>query len=377
LAFSTNNDNDAFALRDIRKFRYFCRKIITMELENRIRAFARLGELLRQAFDEGKETAATASLLKTAEEAIHYNGWFTKDFVFHALAALGESLRREKLQKWVAAYPSLKKPIEKPKTIGVVMAGNVPAVGFHDFLSVLISGHRIQARLSSDDNKLLPAIARVLTTIEPGFEPFIAFTEKTLHDFDAIIATGSNNTSRYFDYYFGKYPHIIRKNRNGVAVLTGKEPEAQLQALAHDVFLYYGLGCRNVAKLFVPENYDFNPLLKTFEGWKKVNENHKYFNNYEYNKAIFLVNHRAHFDTGNLLLVEDEKFVSPVGVLYYEFYSDPVILRNRLTVNSGQIQCIVTESDDFQQTVALGKSQSPELWEYADGVDTLQFLLSL
>ncbi len=270
-----------------------------MEPEKRIAAFVRLGGALRCTFGEERasftsaETTKIELLRKEADETAFYNAWFTKDFVYRALLALGESLRENKLRKWLSAYDFATKPIHQPGTVGVVMAGNIPAVGFHDFLSVLMSGHRILARLSSDDNKLLPAVAEVLLAIEPGFSKYISFTEGQMKDFDAIVATGSNNTSRYFEYYFGKYSNIIRKNRNGVAVLTGNEPEEQLEALAADIFLYYGLGCRNVAKLLVPQDYDFQPLLKILESWQQVNENHKYFNNYEYNKAIFLVNGRG------------------------------------------------------------------------------------
>lgn len=354
-----------------------------MEPEKRIRAFIRLGSALREVFGGGKasftpaERAKMELMRKEADEAAFYNAWFTKDFVYRALLALGESMREERLRKWLSAYDFAPEAIFQPKTVGVVMAGNVPAVGFHDFLSVLMSGHRILARLSSDDKKLLPAVAEVLIAIAPEFSNYITFTEGQLKAFDAIIATGSNNTSRYFEYYFGKYPNIIRKNRNGIAALTGNETEEQLKALAEDVFLYFGLGCRNVAKLFVPENYAFEPLLKVFDEWKQVNENHKYFNNYEYNKAIFLVNGRTHFDTGNLLIVEDDKFASPVSVLHYDYYSSPVALRNYLMVNNALIQCVVSEADFIKNTVSMGKSQSPELWNYADGVDTMAFLLRL
>ncbi len=354
-----------------------------MDSEKRIAAFVKLGNALRTVFGEEKavfsssETAKMELLRKAADETARYNAWFTKDFVQGALLALGESLHEEKLRKWISAYNIDFVKDARVKTVGVVMAGNVPAVGFHDFLSVLMSGHRILARLSSDDNKLLPAIADVLQAIEPDFENCIRFTEGQLKDFDAIIATGSNNTARYFEYYFGKYPHIIRKNRNGVAVLTGKETREEMKALAADVFLYYGMGCRNVAKLFVPKDYDFIPLMEIFESWAQVNENHKYFNNYEYNKAIFLVNGRPHLDSGNLLVVEDEKFASPVSVLHYEYFSAPETLRNLLMVNNDKIQCVVSEADFLTGLVPMGKSQSPELWDYADGVDTMAFLLGL
>ena len=355
-----------------------------METEKRIAAFVQLGNTLRYAFGEEKAsytpdvTAKIEILRREAREAFYYNAWFTKDFVYRALLALGESLREEKLRKWLSPYNLSQQTSFQSKTVGVVMAGNLPAVGFHDFLSVLVSGHHILARLSSDDNKLLPAMAELLMAIEPGFNDFICFTEGLMKGFDAVIATGSNNTSRYFEYYFGKYPHIIRKNRNGVAVLTGSETEEALKVLSTDIFLYYGLGCRNVAKLFVPLGYDFQPFLKILESWQQVNENHKYFNNYEYNKAIFLVNGRQHFDTGNLLVVEDIQFASSVSVLHYEYYSNPVALRNLLLINQEKIQCVVSESDFLTgDIVPMGKSQSPELWDYADGVDTMAFLPGL
>lgn len=353
-----------------------------MDLEKRIQAFANLGKALRYAF--GNEAGVRfpedmndkIEVLKAeAASAKNYNRWFEEGMVYHALLALGESLREDKLRKWVSGYRL--EGVLEPKTVGVVMAGNVPAVGFHDFLSVLISGHKILARLSSDDSKLLPAMANLLLSIEPDFESYITFTNDHLKKFDAVIATGSNNTSRYFEFYFGKYPNIIRKNRNGIAVLTGKESQPELEALLDDVFLYYGLGCRNVAKIFVPQGYDFEPLLNVLGKRTDISEHHKYFNNYEYNKAIYLVNMRPHLDTGNLLLVEDEQISSPVGVLYYEYYISEVALRNSLMVRNEQIQCILSQADLLPNTIQLGGSQQPELWDYADGIDTLKFLLSL
>ncbi len=352
-----------------------------MDLEKRLQAFIRLGMALRSAF--GNESAAFPAAaydkieaLKTkAASAQHQNGWFVEEMVCHGLQALGESLREEKLRKWVLAYTIEAVPV--PRTVGVVMAGNVPAVGFHDFLSVLISGHKILARLSSDDSELLPAMADLLLCFEPEFKNYITFTDSTLRDFDAVIATGSNNTSRYFEYYFGKYPNIIRKNRNGVAVLTGNESTATLKALADDIFLYFGLGCRNVAKLFLPQGYDFNPLLEVLAQRTAIAQHHKYFNNYEYNKAIYLVNKRPHLDTGNLLLVEDEQNSSPVGVLFYEYFASEGGLRNILMVRKDQIQCVMSEAGFLSGAIRPGRSQQPELWDYADGVDTLEFLLNL
>jgi hypothetical protein len=319
--------------------------------------------------------AKIEALVAEAASARNYNGWFDEGMVRNALLALGESLREEKLRKWVSQYPL--DTLSTEKTVGVVMAGNVPAVGFHDFLSVLMSGHKILARLSSDDSKLLPAMANLLQSFEPDFEPYISFTDGRLQNFDAIIATGSNNTSRYFEYYFGKYPNIIRKNRNGIAVLTGNEDHTELESLANDIFLYFGLGCRNVSKIFVPKEYDFEPLLNVLAKRTEIAQHNKFFNNYEYNKAIYLVNGRQHFDTGNLLLVEDEQISSPVGVLYYEYYSSEDALRNTLMVRSEQIQCIMSQATFLPKVIQLGGSQQPDLWDYADGVDTMEFLINL
>lgn len=350
-----------------------------MELNKRVAAFDKLGQALRTTFGNGNTIFSSDEqqlLEKLKTEVAHarlYNAWFTEDFVKYALLSLGESLKRENLDRWLAKYDF---PNTREKTVGVVMAGNVPVVGFHDFLSVLVSGHHLQAKLSSDDNRLLPALANLVVAFEPAFADVINFTEERLHDFDAIIATGSNNTSRYFEYYFGKYPHIIRKNRNGIAVLTGDETSKQLDSLADDVFLYYGLGCRNVSKIFVPKDYDFTPLLDVFASRKKVAENHKYFNNYEYNKAIYLVNSRPHFDSGNLLLVKDEGFASPVSVLNYEYYSNLQDVRNLIAVHQDKIQCVLTKAE-IKGAFPLGMSQNPALWDYADGVDTLAFLQAL
>ena len=354
-------------------------------LNDRIVAFTTLGELLKSLNNQdfinriANESLKQKmlKLLRLIDTAQQYNGWFSPEFVKNALVSLGESLEKEKLERWIERYKEGFEHFKSSITVAVVMAGNVPAVGFHDFLSVLISGHRILAKLSSDDDKLMPAIADILVEIEPGFKDKIEFTGDQLKNFDAVIATGSNNTSRYFDYYFGKYPNIIRKNRNGVAVLTGSESKEELEALADDLFLYYGLGCRNVARLFVPSNYDFNPMLDVFANRKEIAENNKYFNNYEYNKAIYLINSVHHFDTGNLLITENSSYASPVSVLYYSFYQDENSLKNELMLNSNLIQCTVSKAGFLSNTIPFGKSQSPELWDYADGVDTLEFLLDI
>lgn len=351
-----------------------------MKLDKKLAAFSKLGERIRKVSSKISESPLSKDDEKLQQlifDSKNYNGWFIPENVAYMLQEIGNSLKPENLEKWMQPY---RQKIEKhlpPKKVAVVMAGNIPAVGFNDFLSVLISGHSILAKLSSDDNKILPAIAEMLIEIEPEFEQRIEFTENQLKNFDAVIATGSNNSARYFEYYFGKYPHIIRKNRSGIAVLDGSETNEDLEKLADDIFLYFGLGCRNVSKIFVPKNYDFLRLLPIFEARKKVVENNKYFNNYEYNKAIYLVNGVAHFDTGNLLLVENQQISSPVSVLFYSFYENKNALIQLLELEKENIQCVVASKSIVNNSIFFGESQRPNLWDYADQVDVIEFLLSI
>ncbi|MFK5856764.1 MAG: acyl-CoA reductase [Bacteroidota bacterium] len=352
-----------------------------ISLNTRIQAFDTLGKLLQQIGENNVQEDNSNGKLMLLEQAVvdapHYNGWFIEENARYMLAALGKSLTKVKLEKWIEPYKHGLEKGKKASTVGVVMAGNVPVVGFHDFLSVLISGNKILAKLSSDDEKLLPLIADLLIDIEPEFKEMVEYTSNRLTDFDAIIATGSNNTSRYFEYYFGKYPNIIRKNRNSIALITGDETDDDLQNLSKDIFRYFGLGCRNVSHILIPKGHDLNNMLRIFSLNEEVTINHKYFNNYEYNKAIYLVNSKKHFDTGNLLLTEDSSFSSPVSVIHYEYYNDINSANRLLEVNSSKIQCVVTKSNLVKDAVPLGFSQSPELWDYADGIDTMKFLIDL
>jgi len=354
-----------------------------VELKKRIIAFSRLGEYLRLLGNDVSENttdndnAEFAKLVKVVEDSYLHNGWFLEKNVRHMLLSLGKSMDKKSLEEWASKYQGLTDNDKKVKTVAVVMAGNIPAVGFHDWLSVLMSGNRILAKLSSDDNKLIPTISDLLISIEPEFENLISFTDGKLSGFDAVIATGSGNTGRYFDYYFGKYQNIIRRNRNGVAVLSGNETSEDFEKLADDVFMYFGLGCRNVSKLFVPKNYDFTPMLDVFSKREEISNHHKYFNNYEYNKAIYLVNSRPHLDAGNILLVEDNAFASPVSVLYYEGYSDLSNLNTRLKMEQASIQCVISRDPKVNTKLVFGQSQQPQLWDYADGVDTVEFLIGL
>ena len=306
----------------------------------------------------------------------HYNAWFTPENTALAVTSIGEMLNKENLQKWVNQYPNIGS--NGGKKVGLILAGNIPLVGFHDVLCVLASGNHALIKSSSQDARLLKQILKRLVAIEPSFEKQFTFVEK-LENFDAVIATGSNNTARYFEYYFGKVPNIIRKNRNSVAVLQGDESSEQLHMLGHDIFDYFGLGCRNVSKLFVPKGYDFTKFFEAIEPHHYIIHHHKYNNNYDYNKSIYLVNRDAHLDNGFLILKEDKSLTSPLAVLFFEYYEDIASMQATLTQENQNIQCIVSDITlgVSNQVVTFGQSQHPALWDYADGVDTMDFLTKL
>ncbi|NND61757.1 MAG: acyl-CoA reductase [Flavobacteriaceae bacterium] len=336
-----------------------------MQLQQRINAFDKLGDYLNllASSNQPDETA----LLENAKA---HNGWFNLDNLRFALNTWGTALTKSNLDAWVSGYNISE---ENTKTIAIIMAGNVPLVGFHDFLSVLISGHKALVKLSSNDKILLPYLTKKLIEIEPGFEDRIQFTDEKLENFDAVIATGSNNSARYFEYYFGKYPHIIRKNRNSVAVLSGNESPEDLELLAHDIFRYFGLGCRNVSKLYLPKNYNFDPFFNAMFSWKKVINDSKYMNNYDYNKAVYLMSNINLLDNEFLLLKEDNGFSSPISVVFYEYYDTLESVAKDLETNAENIQCLVSNVG-FEDELSFGETQSPSLTDYADGVDTLKFL---
>lgn len=302
------------------------------------------------------------------------NGWFTKENVKFALNEWSVVLNEEKLRSWLKTYRTNKGVTFK--TIAIIMAGNIPLVGFHDFISVLLSGNKVLAKLSSNDKVLLPFMAEFLIREYPELKDYIEFTQGKLENFDGVIATGSNNTSRYFEYYFGKYPSIIRKNRSSVAILTGNESKDQLKNLGEDIFRYFGLGCRSVSKLFVPKDYDFKLFFEAVYDWKGIINNHKYCNNYDYNKAVFLMSDFTILDNGFLLVKEDNGFASPIGTLYFEYYSDKQSLKDQLKDRESELQCVV--SNGFKENeVTFGTTQQPKLSDYADGIDTLDFLFNI
>lgn len=303
--------------------------------------------------------------------AKHYNGWFTEGNMLFALTTWSGQLRHGHLKKWLSNYDLSK---NKYKKVAIIMAGNIPLVGFHDFLATLITGNAVLVKLSSKDAHLLPFIARYLKQAEPGLEDKIAFSDGKLEKFDVVIATGSDNTSRYFEHYFGQYPNIIRRNRNSVAVLTGNETKSQLAALGEDIFRYYGLGCRNVSKLFVPKGYDFDLFFKSIYKYHDIMDSSKYANNYDYNKAVYLMSEFKLLENGFLILKEDESYASPIASLFYEQYNSIEGIRQRLANDSEKIQCVVSKNIVENET-PFGMTQMPGLSDYADGIDTVEFLL--
>src|ERR1700744_712192 len=309
------------------------------------------------------------------DDEYHYNAWFTPISVEKAVTSIGKMLNKNDLLNWLNRY---KLNFSSNKKVGLVLAGNSPMVGFHDVLCVLITGNHALIKASSQDSRLIKQVLNRLAAIEPTFANQYTFIER-LADFDAVIATGSNNTSRYFEYYFNKVPHIIRKNRNSIAVLTGNETNEQLYNLGRDIFDYYGLGCRNVSKLLVPKDYDFIPFFEAIEPYNPIINHHKYNNNYDYNKSIYLVNRDKHLDNGFLLVKEDDRMVSPLAVVFYEYYKDLGAVETLLNKQNENIQCIVSAVPlkISNQVVDFGKSQQPALWDYADGIDTLDFLTKL
>ena len=361
-----------------------------MTLEDRIETFDQLGRIIKEYLeslryqgrpiskDDPISSAALSNIIETSiEEAGILNRWFTRQNILTALSGISQILYRKNIISWLKPWNPESLSPKIPLKIGVIMAGNLPLVGFHDFLSVLITGHKFIGKLSSRDDRLLPMVSNIISVINKDLFENIEFTEEKLYGIDAIIATGSNNTYRYFDYYFGKYPHIFRNNRNGVAILKGNETPDELASLGDDIFTYFGLGCRNVSKVFVPDKYEFNKLFEALEKFSYVTEHNKYMNNFQYYRTVYLLNKIPHYDNGFLILKQDKTYHSPVGVLFYDFYSSLEKLAEKLVSDSSLLQCIAANEIPGLKTVPFGKTQFPELWDYSDNINTIDFLINL
>ena len=352
-----------------------------MDLETKKNVFVTLGRFLNQFAENNSNkdlsVPHTELFYEEFEQLIQlsqsHNGWYTSEQVYFSIQSWAKALTQENLDQWTSSYDFT---TTESKTIALILAGNIPLVGFHDFISVLISGHNVLVKTSSDDQHLLPFLAKYLITVEPQLANKITFVEGKLEGFDAVIATGSNNTARYFEYYFKDKPSIIRKNRNSVAVLNGQETKEQLIALGEDIFRYFGLGCRNVSKLFVPKGYSFDTFFEAIFEYQEVIHYEKYANNYDYNKAVFLMSNYKLLDNGFLTLKEDSSHASPISSVFYEYYDSLSEIEKRLESEAETIQCIVS-NNLVQNSIPFGQTQRPQLWDYADHVDTISFSLTI
>ncbi len=352
-----------------------------LDLDARISAFEILGKFIAQKEKPAKDENL-AKLNKfffeefktVKQQTPTFNPWFTPDNIEHALEQWSLALQPQSIKQWVNRYPKDHFENNGSKTITIIMAGNIPLVGFHDFLTTLLSGHKVLAKPSTDDDRLLPFIAQLLIAINKEFVNRIELAVGKVQNFDAVIATGSNNSARYFEHYFSKYPNVIRKNRSSVAVLNGNETEEQLTALGSDIFQYFGLGCRNVSKLYLPKGFDTDLIFKALYPFNQIINHNKYANNFDYNRALFLLEQIDFLENGFMILRENESLHPPAAVLHFEYYENIESITETLHNQKDELQCVVSSISEIEGALAFGESQKPQLWDYADNVDTVKFL---
>ena len=345
-----------------------------MKLEDTINSFIDLGHILSRYVNDDIDVSCRENFLSIIKNAQLKNPWFTRSNVLRSIESISTQLESKNLNDWIDSYKIVN---VNPRNILVIMAGNIPLVGFYDFLSVMISGHNITVKLSSQDSILFPFIFDLLCSCDNRFSDRLNYIENVRsRKFDAVIATGSDSSAMHFEYYFRDLPKVVRKNRKSIAVINGLETNNDLEKLSDDIFLYFGLGCRNVSKLFLPSGYDLDCLFSSFFEFSSTFLDHqKYMNNYDYNKAVFLMGQHKFLDNGFLIMKEDMSFHSPVSVLYYEFYDNLSYVNNFLTVNEPRLQCVVSNDLSVKKSVRFGESQSPSLFDYPDNIDLLEFLM--
>ena len=346
------------------------------DLKERIQAFSDLGILFRENSSSQKIKTFQkwdSELNKLLNDSYQYNSWFTENNLKLSLKNWSAELNKKNIENWLENY---KIELKSSKTVAIIMAGNVPIVGFHDLMCSLILGFKCTVKLSSDDKILIPLIVKFIQSRFDGFKEKVFFENNILKNFDAVIATGSNNSHKYFEYYFGKYPNLLRKTRHSVAVLNGNESDSELAMLSNDVFDYFGLGCRSVSKIFIPKGYDLDLLFNAFYMKRFVIDHNKYANNYDYNKAVYLMSEEKFYDNGFVILKEEKKLGSPIACVYFEYYDDLVQVQNIIKINNQNIQCVVSNEKIFNG-ISFGTTQCPKLSDYADNVDTLKFLLKI
>lgn len=349
--------------------------MIQLSLEQRISAFSELGLVLNELLADSLHHPISKEYQTRFEQVVntsfHHNGWFDNLSVHESIKGIASWLNQSSLENWVKQYDLKSTP--ESKAIGVIMAGNIPLVGFHDILSVLISGNKLVAKTSSKDPLLPKLVTDILISLEPSFEEYIVLTTERFRNIDAIIATGSTNSSKYFEHYFSKYPNIIRKNRHSIAILTGRETEDQLKSLGKDIFTYYGLGCRNVTNIFVPRDYEFKQFFEAIEEYHPVLQNKKYANNYEYNRTVYLLNSEKDLLDNNFIILKPSTAIgSPIGTLAYHKYTTEDEITEIINANHQNIQCLIGKSG-----LSFGEAQHPQLMDYPDNIDILQFISSL
>jgi len=347
-----------------------------MNLNDRIELVSELGQFFKKYLDTNYDNTNDDNLIafeKTIQQGKLNNPWFTDQNMKVNLSYWAEKLNKYDLTQWMNNYDTMN---VSSKSVAIIMAGNIPLVGFHDFLSVFLSGHNSIIKLSSNDKHILPFLTNLMISINNELSKKIIYIEGKLQGYDAVIATGSNNTSRYFEYYFKNKKSIIRKNRNSIAVLDGSENEDNLSLLGDDIFTYFGLGCRSISKLYVPENYCFDLFFNSIFKWNDLINSHKYANNYDYNKAIYLMSEYKFFDNGFFMVKEGSELYSPISTINYEFYNDISTLKQKIKADDKDIQCIVSNTE-IENKINFGETQKPSLSQYADNIDVVEFLLTI
>ncbi len=338
-----------------------------MQLNERIIAFSKLGEVIVRSNEE---------LEAQVGKARYMNPWFTNESIWDSLNAIRSNfLNRDNLESWLNDYKLTE--ISSPKSVGLILAGNIPLVGFHDVLSVLITGHKALIKYSEKDTVLTSFLLNELVKIEPRFDKQIEVQER-LKDFEIVIATGSNNTGKYFEKYFCKVPNVIRKNRNAVGVIYNDVNDTDLKEIGKDIFQYYGLGCRNVSKLYIEDSFKIDRLFESIYDYYEVINHNKYKNNYDYSNALFLLNSEKFLTNDFLILRPHTDIASRIATVHFEIFTDTNVLVNHLNENANNIQCVVSSKPiNGVKTFDLGQAQSPSLSDYADGVDTISFLKNI
>lgn len=343
-----------------------------MNINQRIEIICEIGKFLKNYLDEKYDNIKDHKLGEFEKVIIKtqsINPWFTEENIKVNLTYWSEKLTKTNLKQWLNKYDLNN---NSRKNIAIIMAGNIPLVGFHDFICVFLSGHNSIIKLSNSDNCIIP----FLTDLMKLPSERIVYSDSFLKDYDGVIATGSDNTSRYFDYYFKNKRSIIRKNRNSIAILNGEESDDDLKSLSQDIFTYFGLGCRNVSKLYVPKNYNFDLFFNSIFCYKELINNHKYANNYDYNKAIYLMSEYKFLDNGFFIVKEGNEMHSPISTINFEYYDNVSILREKINQEDDNIQCIVSNIE-FKGKVNFGETQNPSLNQYADNIDVMRFLLTI